>query len=202
MVWQRPDSLRAVLDSVFAAPAYRWVEQKDAFAVLRRWVAELQEWFRALRESNPLSYRLVLYAMIVVVALIVLHALWVLYHTVGTSPRDGDASSKSDTAPRTVAWFQHESERFAAEGKYADAIQADFLALVLALDARKVLRFHPSKTPAEYANESELPPEARAEFRALVHRVYGYAFARWPCGPAEYAQWRAQAAPERYAPAH
>jgi hypothetical protein len=202
MVWQRPDTLRAVLDSVFAKPAYRWVEHKDAFAVLRRWYAELREWFRALRESNPLSYRLVLYAMLVVVVLIVLHALWELYRTVATSPPDADASSRSDTTARTVAWFQHESARLAAEGRYPDAIQADFLALVLALDARKLLRFHPSKTPAEYANESELSPEARAEFRVLVHRVYGYAFARWPCGPVEYAQWRAQAAPERYAPAH
>lgn len=202
MVWQQPDSLRGVLDSVYAAPAYRWVEQKDAFAILRRWYAELQEWFRALRESNPLSYRLILYAMIIVVALVVLHALWVLYHTVGKATRDGEVTPKADTAPRTVTWFQHESKRLAAEGKYAEAIQADFLALVLALDARKLLRFHPSKTPAEYANESELPPEARAEFRALVQRVYGYAFARWPCGPAEYAQWRAQAAPERYAAAH
>ena len=202
MIWQQPDSLRGVLDSVFAAPAYRWVEQKDAFAILRRWYAELQEWFRALRESNPLSYRLILYGMIFVVVLIVLHALWVLYRTVGTTSRVGATSSTPDTAPRTVAWFRHESERLAGEGKYAEAIQADFLALVLALDAWKLVRFHPSKTPAEYANESELPPEARAEVRDLVHRVYGYAFARWPCGPAEYAQWRAQASPERYAPAH
>jgi len=202
MVWQQPDSLRGVLDSVFAAPAYRWVEQPDAFALLRRWRAELEEWFRALRESNPLSYRLILYAMILAVVLIVLHALWVLYRTIGKASRTDEVTSKAATAPRTVAWFQHESERLATEGKYAEAIQADFLALVLALDARKMLRFHPSKTPAEYANESELPPEARAEFRALVHRVYGYAFARWPCGPAEYAQWRVQAAPERYAPAH
>lgn len=202
MVWQRPDTLRAVLDSVFAKPAYGWTEQQDAFAILRRWVAELQEWFRALRASNPLSYRLVLYAMLVAVILIVLHALWVLYRTVAISPPGGDAAARPETAARTVEWFQHESARLAAEGKYVDAVQADFLALVLALDARKVLRFHPSKTAAEYANETELPPEARAEFRALVHGVYGYAFARWPCGPAEYARWRAQAAPERYAPAH
>jgi hypothetical protein len=202
MPWQQPDSLRGVLDSVFAAPAYRWVEQPDAFATLRRWQAELQEWFRALRESNPLSYRLILYAMIFAVVLIVLHSLWVLYRTIGKASRTGEVTSTTETAPRTVAWFQHESERLAAEGKYAEAIQADFLALVLTLDASKMLRFHPSKTPAEYANESELPPRVRAEFRELVHRVYGYAFARWPCGPAEYAQWRAQAAPERYAAAH
>lgn len=202
MIWQQPDSLRGVLDSVFAAPAYRWVEQKDAFAIVRRWYAEAQEWLRALRESNPFSYRLILYGMILLVVLIVLHALWVLYRTVGTSSRIGATSSTPDTVRHTVVWFRHESERLAGEGKYAEAIQADFLALVLALDAWKVLRFHPSKTPAEYANESELPPQARAEFRELVHRVYGYAFARWPCGPAEYAQWRAQAAPERYAPAH
>jgi hypothetical protein len=101
-----------------------------------------------------------------------------------------------------VAWYQQEAEELAAAGRYAEAIQADFLALVLALDARKLLRFHPSKTPAEYANESQLTPAAAAEFRELVRRVYGYAFARWPCDADAYARWRAEADPERYAAAH
>jgi hypothetical protein len=140
--------------------------------------------------------------MLVAVVLIVLHALWVLYRTVAISPASGDLISRPETTARTVTWFQRESARLASEGKYAEAVQADFLALVLALDAKELLRFHPSKTPAEYAEEAALAPETKAAFRALVHGVYGYAFARWPCGPSEYARWRAQAAPERYAPAH
>jgi hypothetical protein len=75
------------------------------------------------------------------------------------------------------------------------------LALVLALDARRLLKFHPANTPAEYGREAELPGSAREEFSELVRRLYGYAFARRPCGPAEYAEWRALSAPERYAPA-
>jgi hypothetical protein len=187
---------------VFRAPAYRWSEQKDPFAILRRWWLEFKEWLNLLRESNPLGYRIFVYALLAILLVIVVHALWVLYHTVGTATREPVTGSSHQRAPRTVSWFQHQAQRLAAEGRYAEAIQADFLALVLALDAHKVLRFHPSKTPAEYANESQFPPAVSAEFRELVRRVYGYAFARWPCDAEAYARWRADADPERYASAH
>lgn len=199
---QRPDTLRAVLDSVFRAPAYRWRTEKDPLALLHRWWAELKEWFRALQESNPIGYRVVMYLLVGVLVVILLHALWVLYRTIGAPPATDQQLALPDGSPRTVTWYRRESERLALEGRYAEAIQADFLALVLALDAQQVLRFHPSKTPAEYLQESRLPPAAAVEFRDLVRRVYGYAFARWPCGPEEYAQWRSQAAPDRYAAAH
>lgn len=202
MDWQRPDSLRRVLDSVFRAPAYRWSEQKDPFAILRRGWIEFKQWLYALREANPLGYKLFVYALLAVLAVILIHALWVFYHTVGTAVREQGGDTSKERAPRTVAWYQQEAEELAAAGRYAEAIQADFLALVLALDARKLLRFHPSKTPAEYANESQLTPAAAAEFRELVRRVYGYAFARWPCDADAYARWRAEADPERYAAAH
>jgi hypothetical protein len=74
-------------------------------------------------------------------------------------------------------------------------MQADFLALVLALEAADLLRFHPAKTPAEYSRESRLAPSARVEFRELVRTLYGYAFARWPCGPGDFASWRTRAEP-------
>jgi hypothetical protein len=202
MQLQQPDSLRRVLDSVFRAPAYRWAQAKDPLAILRRWWAEFKEWLRALQETNPIGYRIFLYAMLAILIAIVLHALWVLYRTVGNPPPERHGSATVERTPRTVAWFRNEAERLATAGRYPEAIQADFLALVLTLDEWKLLRYHPSKTPAEYARESSLAPHAAAEFRDLVHRVYGYAFARWPCGAEEYARWKSQADPERYAAAH
>jgi len=131
------DSLRAVLDSVFAGRDYNWVEKPDPLATLWRWFEAVRRWFTQLGDTHPLLFRLILIGL---------------------------------------------------------------LLLVLALDAFRLLKFHPGKTPAEYGMEARLAGEAREEFRELVRKLYGYAFARRPCGPADFAAWRAQAAPERYAP--
>jgi hypothetical protein len=91
--------------------------------------------------------------------------------------------------------------RLAGAGRYPEAMQRDFQALALELDQRGLLRFHPSKTPQEYSAEVKLADTDRAAFRDLVRALYGYAFARRPCGPDDFAAWHARARPERYAPA-
>lgn len=199
---QSADSLRAALDSVFAGPAYRWTERPDPLAFIGRWPTALREWLESLRASHPLAFKLVL-AVVVLLALgVLLHAAWVFAATLRESRAAGGGPVAASGERRDRAWHQQEAERLAATGRYTEAVQQEFLALVLALDARALLRFHPSKTPAEYSREARLSAEAGAEFRELTRALYGYAFARRPCGPEEYAGWRARAAPERYAAAH
>ena len=192
------DSLRAVLDSVFAAPDYHWVERRHPLAFVARWLEGLQRWLAALSDAHPLGFRLVLAGLVILLVVSLVHAGWILTHAirVGAATRalGGPAAIRKDRA-----WYRAEADRLADEGHYPEAMQAEFLALVLALEARALLRFAPSKTPAEYARDAQLGPLARSDFRALVQALYGYAFARWPCGPEDYARWRAQAAPERYA---
>lgn len=195
------DSLRAVLDSVFAGPDYRWVEREPALGTLGRWFDQLRGWLAGLRETHPLGFRLLLAGLVTVLILILVHAGYVLFRTL----RGGSAVPGPVGEPplrRDRAWYQREAARLAAEGRYVEAMQAEFLALILALDGSGVLRFHPGKTPAEYTLEPRLAPPAREELRELVRTLYGYAFARWPCGSAEFASWRARASPERYARAH
>jgi hypothetical protein len=196
-----PDSLRAVLDSVFAGPAYRWVESPQPLAFLGRWLGELERWLRGLREANPLGYRLLLAALLLLLAAVLAHAVWVLLRTV----RPGGpaaAGPAAEAAPRGGAWYRAEAERFAGSGRYAEAVQSGFLALVLELEGAGLLRFHPGRTPAEYVRDPALPERLRGELGELVRLLYGYAFARRPCGPADYADWRARAARVRDAPAH
>lgn len=195
------DSLRAVLDSVFAGRDYTWVEKPDPLATLWRWMEVVQRWFADLRETHPLGFRLVLLGLLLLVVAMFVHAGWVFLRAVRAGARDGGALPEVSVQRRDRAWFVREADRLAAQGRYAEAIQADFLALVLALEAYRLLKFHPSKTPAEYGMEAQLAGSAREEFRELVRKLYGYAFARRPCGAADFAQWRAQALPERYAPA-
>jgi hypothetical protein len=196
------DSLRAVLDSVFAGPDYRWVVKRQSVGVLRRWVDALQEWLLGLREGHPVGFRLFEAGLVVVLIAILVHAGWVLVRTVRSSGKDGEVLPSVSGVRRDQGWYRREADRLAAEGRFVEAVQADFLALVLALDASRLLRFHPSKTPAEYAEEARLDGGARAEFGELVRSLYGYAFARRPCGVDEFVAWRSRAAPERYAPAH
>lgn len=197
----RADSLRAVLDSVFAAPEYRWVERPEAYALLRRWMRMLQQWLFDLRESHPTAFRLLLAGMILLVIASFVHAGWIFLQTVRAAGEGAPGETAAPVLRRDQGWYRREADRLAALGQYAEAMQYDFLALVLALDASSLVRFHPSKTPGEYTREATLAPAARDEFRALVHTLYACVFARRPCGPREYAEWRALAEPERYAPA-
>jgi hypothetical protein len=201
MTVQQPDSLRAILDSVFAGADYKWVERPDPLATLRHAWAAFKHWFSTLNDAHPLGLHVVLYVLLALVLALVLHAAWTFFTTVGSTDTSV-ADTPAGFVPRGQGWFRAEADRLAATGRFAEAIQLDFLALVLALDARRVVRFHPSKTPGEYARESQLAPAAREEFRELVRRLYRYAFARSPCGADEFADWRSRAAPERYAPAN
>ena len=192
------DSLRAVLDSVFAKPEYHWVERRHPLAFIARWLEGLSRWLSALRDAHPLGFRLLLAGLVVVLVASLVHAGWILSRAI----RSGDATRAPEASVairKDRAWYRAEANRLAALGQYPEAMQAEFLALVLALESRALLRFAPSKTPAEYAREAQLGSQARGDFGALVAALYGYAFARWPCGPEEFARWREEAAPERYA---
>lgn len=195
------DSLRAVLDTVFAGRDYRWQERPDPVSAFARWMDALQRWLDQLRETHPLAFRWFLIGLLVMVLAIFAHAAWIFLRTVRSNARSGEGLPFGASPRRDGGWYRREADRLAAQGRYAEAIQADFLALVLALDGLRLLKFHPSKTPAEYGLEARLGGEAREEFRELVRGLYGYAFARRPCGPVEFDAWRARAAPERYAPA-
>jgi hypothetical protein len=202
MVPQQPDSLRAVLDSVFAGPEYRWVQRRDAFASLRlRW-AEFLQWLQGLHDAHPVGYRLALVAAMVMLLAILIRAGWVFLRAISSERGRAELAPGLETPRRDEAWYRREADRLATQGRFTDAIQADFIALLLALDARQVLQFDASKTPGEYVSDPRLAPEARRAFRELVRSLYGYAFARWPCGPAEYAEWRVRATTDRYAAAN
>lgn len=198
---QAPDSLRAVLDSVFAGPAYQWAERPDPLAVLRGWFADLSRWLFELRETHPFGFRLFQAGVVLLLIAILLHAAWVLARTIRPSPKEaGDRGAPA--LRRDRQWYRAEADRLAAQGRYVEAMQADFLALALALDGARRVRFHPAKTPREYVQEAALAPEERVRFADLVRILYGYAFARWPCGPAEFTAWRERLAMEPHAAAH
>lgn len=197
-----PDSLREVLDSVFAAPAYRWAPRTDPPAQLLRWWSDLTRWLGHLSERAPLIYWGVVTVLVVILAMIFVHAGYVLLQTFRAASAPPELPAAPPPLLRGSPWYRREAERLAAAGCYAEAMSAGFTALVLDLDARQLLRFHPGKTPNEYTYEARLNQPSREAFRELVRALYRYVFAGDACGPGEFATWQERAVVERYAPAN
>jgi hypothetical protein len=195
------DSLRRVLDSVFAQPAYRWASPSP-FAILARWWGALLDWLRGLEATQPWLYWFLFCLMLALLAAILLHALIVLARTLKAAHQPADQGPAPLARTRGAAWYRAEALRLAAAGQYPEAMQHDFLGLVLELDRRNLLRYHPSKTPGEYAHELQLPLPDRGAFRDLVGGLYQVAFARIPCNPSDFERWHRDASTERYAPTH
>jgi hypothetical protein len=196
------DSLRAVLDSVFSQPEYRWVAIPHPLAFLRRWWQLLQDWLTVARERHPELFWALFWCLLAVLAAILVHGMWVMAQTLRAASAPPTAGHAPAGEVRGASWYRREAIRLARLNRYPEAMQADFLGLVLELDQRRVLRFHPSKTPNEYTTEVQLDQPSRDAFRSLVRTLYGHAFAREPCGPDEFAAWRARSGGEQYAGAH
>ena len=103
--------------------------------------------------GNPQLFEAFFWGLILILVLgLRARASYVMLQTVRNPSSAGD---QSDTAPvaerRDALWHRRRAEQLAAEGRFVEAMPFDFLALVLELDGRKILRYQPSKTPGEYA---------------------------------------------------
>jgi hypothetical protein len=196
------ETLRAVLDSVFAGPAYRWVERPDPLRLLREWFGRLSEWLAALREGSPLWYRAFIVLVVVVLLAILAHAAWIFWLTVRGATRTEDAARVADVpVPRDPRALQDEADRAVREGRYAAALRLGFLALALELDAGGSVSFAPGKTPADYAREARLAADDRGRLGELVRALYRHVYGAVPCSPDDCARWLADARREWHAPA-
>lgn len=196
------DSLRTLIDRVLAGPAYQQYAPSDPWAPVRRAWAALLEWIERLRETNPGAYEALVWALVLVLLAIVAHAAWVAARTIRAGTAQAPAPVGEVVArPRDAAFYRAEAQRLAGAARFAEAMQADFLRLVLELDAREVTRYHPSKTPIEYVREARVPDDARERLRGLIRTLYRHAFARVPADATAWEAWRADADVNRYAPA-
>jgi len=198
-----PDVLRAALDSVFAAPAYRWEATPAPIRLLRDWWARLGEWLTGLRTDNPAAFRLLAIALLIALALVLAHGAWVVWRTVRGAGGGADQTPRS-TAPGTpdAGWYLREADRAASAGRMADALQLAFVGLALTLEAQGLLRYHASKTPAECAREARLAGEDRDRLRALVRALYAHVFGGGPFGADDYRRWRDDVSRPWHAAAH
>ena len=188
------DSLRVVLDSVFAGSAYDWREQIDPLRwLLYGWNA-LTDWLSALRAGNPVLYQWFVFALVAVLVLIVVHAAWTLARTFRTGRLGRDLPERAPAVePRDAAWYARRADRYAREGRFPEAIQAAWHGLLLELDTRGLVRYRPAKTAGEYAEERTLTQADRERLSGLVVDLYRFVFGREPCTEREYHAWRSLA---------
>ncbi len=194
MIFQNPalsdDSLRTVIHTVLKAPEYQWSDLRPRMSLLGRWFTTIGEWLGRLRDSNPAAADLFFWCLVALLLAIFVHGGWIMYQTVrrAGAPPAGAGPTVSSSI-RDERWYQRRSAELAAQGRYAEAMQAAFTGVMLRLDAHNVLRFHPGKTPREYAREAKLADEDKRTLLDAVVTLYSCVYAGRDCSPELYREW-------------
>ena len=194
---------RAVLDSIFATEPYQWTPPPPILRLLSEWWERLVLWLEGLRTDNPLLFRAFLIVILLAWVGIFVHAAWLVWHTVRGAARAERAPPPPAAGERHDAeWYSRAADRAAEEGRLTEALQLAFVALALTLEGAGLLKYHPSKTPAECAREARLTGGDRDRLRGLVRTLYASAFGGRAIGLEDYRRWRELGAGPWHASAH
>lgn len=179
---------------MFARPEYDWVERQRVVSwVVRQW-SNLTTWLDQLANQHPVGYAVGLTLVVVALVALLGHIAYVVWRIVRPGARTGKAAeARPGGVILDAAAHLERADHFARAGRYAEALAHRFLAVVLELDRRKALRFHVSKTPAEYVGEARLTDAGRATLAGLVAQLYRHLFGAVPCDAGGYETFRAAA---------
>jgi hypothetical protein len=178
--------VRQAVAQVFASPAYQWRTREGGFAWLARQFVRLAEWFDRFHAHHPILYYVTFSLIVLLLLVIAAHIGYVVLRIVRPTPRTAAGPVARPGAPSSAAAHLARAAALARDGRFAEALGHRFLALVLELDRRKLLRFHASKTPAEYVGEARLTDTGRASLAGLVAQLYRHLFGALPCDEREY----------------
>ncbi|HEV2672410.1 MAG TPA: hypothetical protein VGU74_15055 [Gemmatimonadales bacterium] len=187
------DSVRRVVRTVFTQPDYQWVARREPLLWLRRLWFRFVEWIDSLSRMHPVGYNALLVVLVIVLVLMLAHIGYVVWRITRRSTGESRAEGPGGGVLHDAAQHLARAEELASGGRYVEALGHRFLAAVLELDRSDALKFHASKTPAEYVWEVRLDDTGRASFRALVAELYRHLFGAVPCAEAEYRAFGAVA---------
>lgn len=188
-----PDSLRRALGDVFARPEYQWIERRRPLLWLTTAWRRLIDWVNGLADQHPVGFNLLLIAAVILLILLVAHVGYVIWRIVRPSLHTGRTAAGARPLVHDAEMHLARADELARAGRFAEALGHRFLAMVLDLERADALRFHASKTPAEYVGEARLDETGRATFAALVARLYRHLFGAVPCGETDYRAFGAAA---------
>jgi uncharacterized protein DUF4129 len=179
--------LRRVVGQVFARPEFQWVERHRVLSWLIQQWDKFRDWLNRFAEQHPAGYNIGVTLLTILLVVIVVHIGYVVWRIVRPAARTG--ATGAATRPGIIvdaAWHLARADELARAGHYAEALGHRFLAAVLELDRIGALRFHASKTPAEYVGEARLDESGRAALARLVAQLYRHLFGAVPCDETEY----------------
>jgi hypothetical protein len=180
---------------VFARPEYGWVERRHPLLWLSKLWYRVVDWLNGLAGEHPTAFTLLLAALIVVLVVLLVHVGYVLWRILRPRAGPGGAGGSGSGGGVVLDARSHlaRAEELARAGRYAEALGHQFLAVVLELERADAVRFHASKTPAEYVGEVRLDAAGRTTFAALVASLYRHLFGAVPCDAVEYQEFGATA---------
>jgi uncharacterized protein DUF4129 len=179
---------------VFARPEYAWGSGGSPFQWLLAQVGRFVAWLGQAESSHPAAFRLLLVLASAALLATLVHMGYVVWRiTRPTARTPGSGGTVSGAVVEDARAHRERAEGLARTGRYAEALAHRFLALLLDLEQRDALRFHPSKTPAEYVTEARLDPAGRATLGELVGRLYGHVFGAAPCDERTYRAFASDA---------
>lgn len=147
----------------------------------------MKDWLDHLAARYPAGFRLGLALLIVLLVVLLVHIGYVMWRIVRPAMRTGTRPSAAGVGvimdSRTHIAL---AEDLARAGRFAEALAHRFVAAVLELDQRQALRYHASKTPAEYVAEARLDATGRAALAALVAQLYRHLFGAVPVDADQY----------------
>jgi len=180
------DSVRRVVRTVFTQPDYQWVARREPLLWLRRLWLRFIDWIDSLSRTHPFGYNALLVVLVILLVLMLAHIGYVVWRITRRSTGESLPEGPRGGILHDAAHHLARAAELASAGRYVEALGHRFLAVVLELDRVDALKFHSSKTPAEYVWEARLDDTGRASFGALVAELYRHLFGAVPCAEAEY----------------
>ena len=188
------DSLRRAVAEVFARPAYRWATGRSPLEWVFEQLGRFLDWLARAEASHPAAFQALLVLLVATLLGVLAHMGYVVWRiTRPTAQTAGRVAGATGLRLEDARAHRERAERLAHEGRYAEALAHRFIAMLLDLDRDEALKFHPSKTPAEYVGEARLDAAGRASLGLLVARLYGHLFGAAPCDEQAYREFASQA---------
>lgn len=175
------DSIRTVLQQVFAAPEYQWDERRSVVDTLRGWWYRLLVVLEALRDAHPAAYYVVVGTVVGLLIAIITHFGYIIWKVLRPARATRLGEGPPTMQPHDADWYRDEAKRLMRRGSFVEAVAYRFKALLLTLDARGDLTFHPSKTPAEYLLELPQGHAGSGALSQLVGILYRHLYGGVKC---------------------
>jgi hypothetical protein len=165
---------------------------RDLWNGFREWIASL--WEMVLPERSGPIVQWLLYALVAGAA------LWALTHLIlslqQSETRDAAraATAAGDARARDVTWWENAARAAAQDNRFRDAALFLYNAVLLRLEARGELRYHPGKTPGDYRREVRAHARTRTVFEQFIRALLPAAFGARTPDAATFETMRAHAA--------